>query len=281
MYYYILDPHKIPQKDFERQQTELQTLLTEFKIGGETARVTPLRTFQELVDTAAARGATTVVACGTDETFSQMLLALKGREFTLAFVPFRSDTQLGKILGMKDLPTAVKTIASRRIEKIDIAKINDSFFISYLEMGIGIQTNKKLGFFESIKLFRGNTIDLKLRIDDSFDISSRVMGALLVNTRGTEASSDSRIGNPQDGLLDLLMIEKLNRVAAAQYKKEIAGGLYEKVPTASAIKCKKVEFLQPHGLRIHIDGNEVAQIPAIVEVLPSRLKIIVGKTRTF
>jgi len=38
MYYYILDTHGIPQKDFERNQTELQGLLTEHNINGEMAR---------------------------------------------------------------------------------------------------------------------------------------------------------------------------------------------------------------------------------------------------
>src|SRR3954464_10134913 len=114
MYYYILDPRNIPQKTFERQYSELQSLLTEFNISGEMARITPLRIIQDLVDTAASRGVKTLVACGTDETFNQMLAAVKDRDFTLAFIPFTENTQLGRILGMDDLATCVKTIASRR-----------------------------------------------------------------------------------------------------------------------------------------------------------------------
>lgn len=281
MYYYILDPHNIPQRDFERQQTELQGLLTEFKINGEMARVTPLRTITELVDTASNRGAKTLVACGTDETFNQMLVALKDREFTLAFIPFRSDTQLGKILGMNDLATCAKTIAGRRIEKIDAARINESFFISYLEIGIGTQTNKKLGFLQSMKLFAGNTFEMKMRIDDAYTLTSKIMGALLVNTRGTKNSSQGLIANPQDGFLDLLMIEKLSRVEAARYKSDISSGSYENIPSATSIRCKKVEFLEPNNLRICIDGNEVARAPSTVELYENKIKMIVGKNRTF
>lgn len=281
MYYYILDPHNIPQRDFERQQTELQGLLTEFKINGEMARVTPLRTIGELVDTASNRGAKTLVACGTDETFNQMLVALKDREFALAFIPFKPDTQLGKILGMNDLSTCVKTIAGRRIERIDAARINDSYFISYLEIGIGTYTNKSLGFFQSMKLFAGGQIELKMRIDDAYDISSKVMGALLVNTRGTKNSKQGLIGNPQDGFLDLLMIERLNRSSAARYKGDINSGSYENIPGATSIRCKKVEFLEPHNLKIHIDGMEVARVPSIVEIFEGKIKMIVGKNRTF
>ena len=281
MYYYILDPHNVPQKDFERSQAELQSLLTEFKVNGETPRVTPLRIISDLVQTAASRGAKTLVACGTDETFNQILACLKDQDLTLAFIPFVPNTQLGRILGMKDLQTAVKTIASRRIEKIDVARINGSYFISYLEIGIGVQTNKDSGIFSLMKLFGSQPITLKMRIDDSYNISSDIMGGLLVNTRGTENRKMGEVGNPQDGFLDLLMLEKLGKFGVARYKKEILKGCYEKIPGASLIRCKKVEFLEPNALRIYIDGKEVARAPSTVEVMPGKLKMIVGKSRTF
>ena len=281
MYYYIIDPHNIPQKDFERNQTELQSLLTEFKINGETPRVTPLRLIPDLVDTAAARGAKTLVACGTDETFNQVVANIKDRDFTLAFIPFTSNTQIGRILGMTDLQTAVKTIASRRIERIDAAKINSNYFISYLEIGIGTQTNRETGMFSMMKLFNNQPITLKMRIDDSYTISSDIMGALLVNSRGTEIHESATVGNPLDGFLDLLMIEKMGKLSAARYKKEVIGGCYEKIPNSTAIRCKKVQFLEPAGLKIYIDGKEIAKAPSSVEILPGKLKIVVGKSRTF
>jgi len=281
MYYYILDPHNIPQKNFERQQAELQSLLTEFNVSGEMARITPLRLMQDLVDTAASRGVKTLVACGTDETFSQMLVATKDRDFTLGFIPFSKDTQLGRILGMTDLQTCVKTIASRRIEKLDLAKINDSYFLSYLELGVGAQTNKPMGLIASMKLFAGSSIDLKMRIDDSYDISSKIMGALIINTRGTAMCAGGPVGNPQDGNLDIVMIEKLSRFTAARYKQEIESGCYEKIPGATAIRCQQIEFLEPRGYKITIDGNEVARVPSIVTISAQKLRMIVGKNRTF
>src|ERR1700685_851128 len=118
MHYYILDQHNLPMEKFEKLQTELSGLLAEFKISGEAARVTPLRSVQDLVDTASQRGASTLIACGSDDTFNLMLAALKGRDFTLGFIPFDEDSHLAKILGVDSVFTGVKTIAGRRIEKI-------------------------------------------------------------------------------------------------------------------------------------------------------------------
>ncbi len=282
MYFYILDPHNIPQKNFERQQTELQSLLTEFNVGGEMARITPLRIMQDLVDTAASRGVKTLVACGTDETFNQMLAAVKGRDFTLGFIPFAPNTQLGHILGMNDLQTCVKTIAGRRMEKLDFAQIDNNYFISYLELGIGAETNKPQGFLSTMKLFSSlSPVELKMRIDDSYTITSKTAGGLVVNTRSTKNGGDESIGNPQDGYLDLLLIEKLSGMNAAKYKGEIQNGYYENIPDSTVIRCKKIEFLEPLGYRICIDGVEMAKVPATVDVLPQALKMIVGKNRTF
>src|SRR5438105_1964255 len=110
MYYYILDPQNLDPGKFERQQVELQGLLAEFKIAGEMARVTSLRTIQDLVETASERGVTTLVACGTDDTFNLMLSYLRGRDFALAFVPLDDQSYLARILGLDSLLTAVKTI---------------------------------------------------------------------------------------------------------------------------------------------------------------------------
>src|SRR6266403_22755 len=130
MYYYILDQGALPMDKFEKLQTELSGLLAEFKVSGEASRVTPLRSVQDLVDTASQRGTKTLVACGSDDTFNLMLAALKGRDFTLGFIPFDENSFLAKILGVPDVFNGVKTIAARRVEKIDLAKIAGNYFIN-------------------------------------------------------------------------------------------------------------------------------------------------------
>ena len=281
MYYYILDPHNVPQKDFERQQTELQSLLTEHRISGELARVTPLRPVQDLVDIAASKGAKTLVACGTDETFHQMLAAVKDRDFTLGFIPFIPRSQLGGILGLENIAQCVKIIAGRRIERLDAAMVNGSYFISYLEIGIAKEVGYDVGMISMFKLFNSSPIELKMRIDDAYTISSKAMGGLVMNTRGTVENDGVAIGNPQDGYLDLLLIERLGKLGIIKHKKAILSGHYEGIPGSTSIRCKKIEFLEPIGARLYIDGSELAKIPTSVEIVPGKLKMIVGKNRTF
>lgn len=280
MYYYILDQNGLPLDKFERLQTQLSGLLAEFKIAGEMARVTPLRTVQDLVETASARACKTLVACGSDDTFNLMLAALKGRDFTLGFIPLDENSFLGKILGLHDPFTGVKTLAARRIERIDLCKIAGNYFISYLEFGVMSQNLKSAGFWSGLKLLSTEPKNLNIKIDDSYNITLSALGGMAVNIRST-SSKNQKIANPTDSNMDLLILEPLNRLEILRYRSDIAEGILENVPKSTIIKCKKIEFLEPRGMPLSMLGRIVAKFPATVEIIPQRLKMIVGKNRTF
>lgn len=280
MYYYILDQHKLSIEKFERMQTELSGLLAEFKIAGELARVTPLRSVADLVETASQRGAKTLIACGSDDTFNQMMASVKGRDFTVGFVPFDENSFLARILGIESVFTGVKTIAARRIEKIDLAKIGSNYFIGYLEFGVTSQNLKGVSWYTSLKMLSADPKTFTVRIDDSYNITITCLGGLAVNARSTSSKSAS-IANPTDGFLDLLVLEKLSRAQMLRYRGDIAEGILEAIPKTTVIKCKKMEFLEPRGTHLTILGRVIGKFPATVEIIPHRLKIIVGKNRTF
>lgn len=280
MHYYIVDQNGLPIDKFEKLQTQLQGLLAEFKISGETTRVTPLRNVADLVDTASSRGATTLVACGTDDTFNQMLASLKGRDFTLGFIPFEQNSMLGTILGIEDLFMGVKTIAARRLEKIDLAKIAGSYFISFLEFGVMSHRLKSAGLWQSLKLLSSEAKAFTIRVDDSYNVTINGLGGLVANIRLTSGKNET-IANPTDGNLDLLILERMKKRQVLAYRGAISDGLLEKVPNTTVIKCKKIQFLEPRGTSLTMLGRQVAKFPATVEIIPQRLRMIVGKNRTF
>jgi diacylglycerol kinase family enzyme len=280
MHYYIIDQNGLPVEKFEKLQTELQGLLAEFKVAGEASRVSPLRSVQELVDTASQRGATTVVACGNDDTFNLMLAALKGRDFTIGFIPLNENSSLAKILGIESVFIGVKTIAARRIEKIDLAKIAGNYFISFLEFGVMSHNIKTEGFWQSLKLLTSEAKSFTIRVDDAYNLNLNGLGGLVANIRAT-SSQGEKIGNPTDGNLDLLILERLTKMQVLQYRGAISKGNLEKLPNTTVIKCKKIQFLEPRGFNLTMLGRVVAKFPSTVEIIPQRLRMIVGKNRTF
>lgn len=281
MYYYILDPGKISLPKFEQLQVQLQGLLHEFNISGEIGKVTTLRNVKDLVDTAASRGATTIVACGGDDTLNQVLVALKNRDIILGFIPLSAESSyLATILGIPDMAQGVKTIAARRILSLDLASIGAFHFISFLEFGATSQNLAQTGFWKTLQLLSKPSVRWKLKIDDSYIVEISGLGGLLVNSRATSARQE-RIANPTDGYLDLLLAERLSRIEMVQYKDALARGQLEALPNPTVIKCKTVEFLEPKGQAITMFGRHVAKFPTIVKMVSRQQRMIVGKQRTF
>lgn len=280
MYYYIIDPGKLPLEKFERIHVELQGLLTEFNVSGETAKVTTLRPISELVDTAANRGVKTIIACGNDDTFNLMLASLKGRDFTLGFIPFEENSFLGKILGIESLTSAVKTIAARRIQTIDMAKFGKSYFISYMEFGVLSQNLKNSNWWNAMKILSSKGTNISVRIDDSYNIEIKALGGMIVNARASSSKNIS-LANPTDGFLDLLILEQMGKIDIFKHKNSIINCQLEEVPRTSIIKCRKVEFMQPRGLALTMSGKVMAKFPCSVEMTGQKTRLIVGRNRTF
>jgi diacylglycerol kinase family enzyme len=280
MYFYILDGTNISPAQFEKAQVTLQGLLAQFRISGEMVRVTAIRGIPELVELAAERGVKTLIACGTDDTFNIMLAYLAGRDFALGFIPLVQDTSLGQILGLESLETAVKTVAARRLEKMDLAVMGDNYFISQVEFGVASTKVRNMGWFSSMSSLTKEVYNLKLRIDNSYTMDISCLGGTVTNSR-TRSSSNISIANPTDGFLDLMILERLTKIDVLKHKLDIAAGVMENIPGTSVIKCRQVEFLEPRGFPLNIAGRTFAKVPAVVSIIPRSLRMIVGKQRTF
>jgi len=281
MYYYIVDQGSIPLPKFERLQVELQGHLAEFHISGEMSRITQLRSMADLVDTANQRGTKTLIAVGSDDTFIRMLAELRGKDFALGFIPLVEESFLAKIFGISSLYEAVKNIAARRIEKIDLGIVSpNTYFLSYLEFGSIQEHIKQTNFWSLFKPLQQSPETIKIKIDDSYVVESKCLGGMVVNVRAT-SSSNKTIANPTDSFLDVLVLEYLTRTDLIRHKEAILAGQLEEIPRTSVIKCRKVEILEPRGLPIMLSGRVVAKAPAAVQIIPQRLRMIVGKNRTF
>ena len=123
-------------------------------------------------------------------------------------------------------------------------------------------------------------MELQIRIDNQYTITAQTIGGAVVNSRMT-SSADQSLANPTDGYLDLLLLDALPKSAILRYKQDIIDNMLEKTPHSSVIKCQKIEFLEPRGLGLSIAGKVLTKFPETVEIIPRRLKMIVGKNRTF
>ncbi len=281
MYYYIVDANKVNQRDFERVQANLYSSISEYHISGEIVRVTGIRTIRQLVETAFFHQAKTIVAVGTDETLDEIVNVAGDRDITLGFIPL-VQTDLSYVLGIPDIAQACKFLAVRRVEEIDLGLINGKQFLSKLEFGLDVKQKTGFDFFGlnfAKKLAKTPTLETRFRVDNNYQASSEIWSGLILNTRG--ATSSKEIGNPSDGVLDLLLLPKVSQSSAFTHKNQILKGEFEKIPNASVIHFQKLEMIAPLNMRIRLGSQELTEVPATISIKPKALKIIVGRNRTF
>jgi len=283
MYYYIIDPQKLNQKEFERVQNQLYSCLSELRISGETSRVTPLRPVSQLVETALERGATTIIAVGTDATLQEVINALGERDMTIGFVPIMR-TELSVTLGIPDVESACRIIAQRRVEHLDLGRIGTSYFLTALSFGASLAGNTGLtgwlGIKASSALAGAPPFKISLKLDQQLAASAEIISGLVLNSRSAQCSDISAV-KPNDGMLDIMLLPKLSRSQALIHRHKIAAGCWESVPGVTVFHAQKIFIDGPEGLSINIEGKTVGKCPGTIEVLTRRIRIIVGRERMF
>ncbi|HEV8600987.1 MAG TPA: diacylglycerol kinase family protein [Patescibacteria group bacterium] len=280
MYYYIIDPQKLNQRQFERVQNQLYSSLSEYRINGETTRVTALRSADQLVEAAFSHGAKTIVAVGFDETLHEIINSIAGRDMTLGFIPL-GDSEIGNILGIKGIEEAAKIIAGRRITLLDLGMVNDFYFLTKLTFGLALESNEKGLFnYRLLKyLFSLPTFEVAFSAVGQYKASLKVLGGMIVNARGNTRTQN--LANPTDQVLDILLLPKLSKYNIFKYRKSIISGAFEEIPGSSLLHVEKLEITSPEGLPLKVGERIVAKTPAIIQLLPQKLKIIAGKDRIF
>lgn len=283
MYYYIIDPQKLPQRQFERVQNELYSSLSQYRMAGESMRVSGLRPTPQLVESAFSHNAKTIIAVGNDETLHDVINSLKGRDVVIGFVPLYK-TELSQTLGLDGINNACKYIALRRIALMDVGTVNSTLFLSKLSFGLGLQEDGKVPNSWNLKiiknLFNQRVFDVSFSADESYKATLKVLGGMIINTRGN-SRTESLIANPTDGILDVLLLPQLSRFKLFKYRKHILSGAFENIPESSLVHLKKIEISNPEGLPLKVGNRVIAKSPAIIEVIPQSVKIIVGRERQF
>lgn len=276
MYYYIVDAKGLTQRAYERVQNDLYSSLSNYKVSGEVVRITGVRPIGQLVETAIMRQASTIVAVGTDETFNELISSVLDKDIVTGFIPTK-DSELGRVLGIKTIEQGAKTIASRRVEHLDLGKINDSYFIT--KLGFGLMKQK--GFWKNLdSIARTQEVNIEFSVDGKFQASALAIGGMVLNSRGG-TDANQTLGNPLDGMFDMLLLPKLTTYQVFKYRRSIAAGSYEDIPGCSIVHANRIEILGPSGLSLMADDKPMGKTPAIIQVMPQTLKIIVGRERKF
>jgi len=251
MYYYIYDQF-LSDKKFQSQLAKIENRLTDLEIFGKVGRLSLLKNSQDLVETEIKKGATTVVAVGNDQTVSKIINVLANYpEVCLGIVPIGPEQKIARTLGIPEGVEACNILASRIINRIDLGKVKNIFFLSQIEI---------------------NNPLVNLECDDQYIISPKKNNSVFIYN--FNYWSDDHLANPGDGFLETVI---------TPHNKFPLGKIFRsKTPNISQFfnKSIKIKHLQ-NPVAVKIDGQQIIKTPVLVEIAPNQLKVIVGKKRVF
>jgi len=230
---------------------------------------------QEMVREAAAAGTSIVAALGGDGTAGLAADALIGTETTFAVLPSGTADDFAHGLGLKNLDAAVRALVDRNVVKIDVVRVATGaerrHYVNVAGCGFDSEVNEtanamrfKLGGTPTyvaavIKtLSRFTPASFRVELDEEVVEGPHmlvVVGNSISYGGGMKVTPDASV---VDGMLDVCLLEAVSVPTFLRAFPKVFRGTHTKHPM------------------VYADGERVGPAPAVFEVVPEALPVVVG-----
>lgn len=261
MYLYLYD-HFLNDSKFHKTLVKIETRLTDLGIGGKISRLSPLKNIKELINDEVRFGVKTIVAVGGDQTVSLVINNIaKCEDIVFGIIPIGKNNCIAQALGIPHEEEACDVLSARKLEKIDLGKVNNTYFISNIHIAAESRVT--------------------LECEESYQITpeTNIVSISICNLRpaALEGIQDARFFNPRDGFLEAL-VEPIQEISKSLFN------IFKKKNTDihnSIFPFKKISVLTKKAVTVTTDGRKVLKPPICIEVVPKKLTVVVGRNRAF
>lgn len=256
----------------------------------------------ELARQAAEDGYDLVVAMGGDGTMHEVLNGLmqvpESKRPQMGIVPVGSGNDFAYACGISALPEqALRQALSGKANPVDVGIVRDASGKQVYwanAIGIGFDTivtikSRKVRFVQGFGvyliavlqtiLFQYEPFKLKMLMDGQ-KVDSDLLLLVLMNGKreggGFHVTPDSK---PDDGVLDYLMVDHVNRLRMLRILPEVLKGSHGKMKDCHLGKFRTLELQSDRPLFVHADG-EIYATPASnckflsVEMIQNAIQVV-------
>ncbi len=258
MYYYLYDSFLVDKK-YRKLIANIETRLSELEISGKIIRLSLLKSVREAVEDISKEHNPTIVIIGKDETFSEAVCAnWKDKSPLFGFIPVDSHSELSSIL---DLPLGMDScdvISQRRILEMDLGKINNHSFFTYLE-------------FPANQVFLFSKQGWK--IDPSCCWKVRIVNLGFRQDLGLRGEiKDSLVSRPSDGYLELITLKRKKK-----YWLLNKGTIMDSLFFVRNLRIEPVK--QKKDMVVQLNGRRTIKAPFDIRLSSRKVRVIVGRER--
>ncbi len=239
---------------YQKILANIETRCSILGIQGRVSRLAIFRSARELVENLVMDGAQTVVVVGNDKTLQKIMWFLPDLPVTVGYIPVAEPFGIASLLGIPPGEAACDILAARRVETLDIGKVDKRYFLTE----VLIQDTKA-----------------SVRVDKQFNISAKHAGTISIRNLGSIAMNGGAMANAKDGWLELAVepILPTERKSRFSFLKSLKRG----EETLLKLKEGIIESTEPVDLLI--DGHPINGFKFNLGVIPNKLKIITGRNK--
>ncbi len=253
MHIYIYDNY-VNDKKYQPQISKIETRITDLGLSGKIIRLGAMNSVYNIVEEEIKKGAKTIIAIGDNGLLNQVVNAiakLKNVSTPIGFIPVgKTNNELANFLGIPINEEACDVLSARRIEHLDLGKINNSFFL----------------FNSTI-----STEDTKIEIDKNYSIEIIKRGEISVINIPTQKIPKEIKPSAKDNILELL----INTKGAIDLFSDS-----QKNANNSVFSFKKLHIVNDKK-PITVDSSIKIPTPVEITIAKEKINLIVGKNRSF
>lgn len=240
----------LSEKKYNNTLSKIETRITDLGLNGKIVRLGLLKNISGSIENEIKRGAKTLIAVGNNSTLNKVVNAVsqsihpEALNIPIFIIPVgKENNEISVSIGVADYQKACEVLSSRRIEKLNIVKANNLYFLSEARI---------------------STIGTKVEIDQDYSIELLEKGSIIVNnliTNQKEAPENSVI-LPNDNKIELFVKSKKDK------------------KVKSVFSFKKL-IISNKNKSLVLDRSIEVKTPVEIEMSSKKLKLILGKNRLF
>jgi diacylglycerol kinase (ATP) len=242
---------------------------------------------------AAEEGTKVVAALGGDGSVGLAANGLLGTGAALAILPSGTADDFASSIGIRKLDAAVRAIADANIVPIDVVRVTAGattrHYVALAGCGFDSEVNEAANAMRInlggtgtyvaalVKtLSRFTPAAFRIELDDEVVEGPHmlvVVGNSISYGGGMKVTPDASI---VDGVLDVCLLRAMSKPAFVRAFPRVFRGTHVSHPAVRMARARRVKVEADRRVMVYADGERVGPAPAVFEVLPGALPVIVG-----
>lgn len=248
---------------------------------------------QRLAREAAEAGARIVAALGGDGTMSLAANGIIGTGAALAALPSGTGDDFAKAIGAGRLRNAIELLANPKTVDLDVIEVTTGaerrILVNIASAGFDSEVNEtangmavRIGATGTYVVALVKTLSRFSPAAFTIDVDDQrleIDGMLVEVGNGRWTGGGMKVlpnALMNDGVLDVCVVEALSKPAFLRAFPRVFLGTHVSHPKVRILTGTRVQLEANRRIQVYADGERVGPLPAIFQVLPAALPVVVG-----